>query len=126
MAVGRELGTFDMKSTSVTLVPGKGDFLTLHINYEGSATGEIECEAIATMTVESADGKDGKYSISARCFMTDGRIPDATGQGKTVLESDHIWTVAGITEVAGWRGWAIQGKINLGDRSFVGKMLERT
>jgi len=49
-----------------------------------------------------------------------------TGEGKTAFEDKHSWSVAGITEVAGQRSWAIQGKINLENRAFVGKMFERT
>lgn len=125
MAVGKEIGEFEMTSTSVTLEPAKGDFLTARVNYEGNATGDIECEAVATMTVESRDGKNGDYEISARCFMSGGEIVDAKGYGKTVLEEGYTWNVAGITEIAGRRSWAIQGKIDLKSRSFVGKMLER-
>jgi len=125
MAVGREIGQFEMKYTSVTLEPGKSGSVTLHVNFEGSSSGEFECEALATMTVDSRDGKDGDYKVSARCFMADGDIVDANGQGKTNYGEDHTWAVAGITEVSGERAYAIQGHINLKDRSFVGKMFER-
>ncbi len=125
MAVGKEIGNFDMKSTSVTLEPGKGGSVRLHINFEGVSTGDLECEAIATMTVDSEDGKDGDYRISARCFLSNGEIMDANGHGKTTYGADHNWDVAGITEMQGHRGWAIRGDINLRDRTFVGKMYER-
>lgn len=91
MAVGKEIGDFNTKYTSVTLEPGK----------------------------------DGDYKVSARCFMADGDIVDANGEGKTVYDGDHASQVAGITEVARTRAYAIQGEINLKERSFVGKMYER-
>ena len=125
MAVGKELGTFEMRSTSVTLEPGKGGAVILHVNFEGTSTGEIECEAIATMTVDSRDGKDGDYRISARCFLANGDILDANGHGKTTYGTDHNWDVAGVTEAQGGRSWAIRGDINLRGRSFTGKMFER-
>lgn len=126
MAVGKELGEFTMQYTSVTVEPGKGGSVTLHVNFEGSSSGEFACDAVATMTVDSRNGKDGDYRISARCFMRDGSIVDANGEGKTVHGDGNTWSVAGITEVSGRRAYAIQGNIDLQARSFNGKMFERT
>ncbi len=126
MTVGKEIGEFDMKTTSITFEPGKGDYLTAPINFAGDAPGEIECRALATMTVESRNGKDGDYKICARCFLADGEILDAAGEGKTLLDGKHNWQVAGIAEVAGQRTWAVQGTIDLEKGAFVGKMFERT
>lgn len=126
VAVGKEIGTFDMTSTSVTLEPGKGDFLTAHINFDGNATGELASRVLATMTVESRNGRDGNYRICARCFLDDGAIMDVHGEGKTVLDGTHNWSVAGITAVAGHRGWAVQGKIDLANGRFTGKLFKRT
>jgi hypothetical protein len=58
--------------------------------------------------------------------MDDGEMFDATGEGKTVLDGKHKWSVAGITEIAGHRSWAIQGQIDLENGAFTGKMFERT
>ncbi|MGR9093400.1 MAG: hypothetical protein ACU85U_22740 [Gammaproteobacteria bacterium] len=126
MAVGKEIGAFNMQYTSVTLEPGKDGSVTLHVNFEGSSSGDFACDALATMTVDSRNGKDGDYRISARCFMHDGTIVDANGEGKTVHGDGHKWSVAGITEVSGNRAYAIQGDIDLHARSFSGKMFERT
>ena len=126
MAVGKEIGAFSMQYTSVTLEPGKGGSVTLHVNFEGSSSGEFACDALATMTVDSRNGKDGEYRISARCFMHDGTIVDANGEGKTVHGDGHKWNVAGIMEVSGKRAYAIRGDIDLQARSFIGKMYQRT
>ena len=126
MAVGKELGEFKMQYTSVTVEPGKGGAVTLHVNFEGSSSGDCTCDALATMTVDSRNGKDGDYRISARCFMRDGSVVDANGEGKTVHGDGHKWSVAGITEVAGKPAYAIQGEIDLRARSFIGKMFQRT
>ncbi len=126
MAVGKQIGEFTMHYTSVTLEPGKGGSVTLHANFEGSSTGEFVCDALATMTIDSRNGKDGDYRISVRCFMHDGSIVDGNGEGKTVHGKGHTWSVAGITEVSGKRGYAIRGEIDLQGRSFIGKMFERT
>ena len=69
MAVGKEIGAFEMKSTSISLAPGKGSYLTAEANFEGEAHGDLECMAIATMTVTSQNGKDGDYKVCARCFL---------------------------------------------------------
>jgi hypothetical protein len=125
MAVGREIGAFAMKSTSVTLTPGKAGSVTLHINYEGAATGELDSEVFSTMIVESSDGKDGAYRISARCFLRNGDIVDANGHGKTVHGHGNTWSVAGVTELVSGKSWAIRGDIDLTEKSFNGKMFER-
>jgi hypothetical protein len=125
MAVGKEIGVYDLKSTSVTLVPGKGDTTTVHINYEGELTGALACTVFATMTVESPDGRDGTYKISARWFLNTGEILDATGEGETTLVEGHKWKVAGVAKVSNGQNAAVKGEIDLATRSFTGKMFER-
>jgi hypothetical protein len=126
MAVGKEIGVYDLKSTSVTLVPGKRDTTTVHINYEGELTGEHACTVFATMTLESPDGKDGTYTICARWFLDTGEILDAVGEGQTTLLGDgHKWLVAGVGKVSNGQNAAVEGEIDLATRSFTGKMFER-
>jgi hypothetical protein len=125
VALGKELGVYDLKSTSITLVPGKGNVLTTHINFEGTISGEFECEVLATMTIQSADGRDGVYKICARCFMPSGEILDASGEGETTSKGGPRWTVAGIAEFADGRSTGVTGDIDLQHGSFVGKMYER-
>ena len=126
MTVGKQIGTFEMKSTSVSLIHNKGDVLTTKLNLEGRVSGEVESEALATMTIESADGKDGTYTVCARYFMPDGSIMDAWGEGETISQEGHNWRVAGIADRSNGDHIAVQGLIDLAKRSFEGRIFERT
>lgn len=125
MAVGNQIGVFDMSSTSVTLVPGKGTLTTTHVNYEGDITGEFACTCYAAMTVESKDGKDGKYTICGRWFLEDGGFLDGFGEGETTNTGGPMWKVAGHAHMSNDVNLAVQGEMDFSKRTFVGKMYER-
>ncbi len=125
MAVGKEIGTFNMQSTSIRLVASGEHVTTAEVNFEGEISGEFACTALATMTVASKDGHNGTYRIAARCFMSDGEIVDAVGDGKTTSSGGQKWTVAGVATMSNGRKTAVQGEIDLARRSYVGKMFER-
>lgn len=125
MALGKELGLFDLKSTSITLLPGKKKALNVTANFEGTVKGRSEGAVVATMEVDSPDGKNGIYRICTRTFFTDGEIQDGSGSGQTTHTADHKWLVAGIAESSTGRPYAITGEIDLPNRTFVGKLFDR-
>ena len=125
MAVGKEIGVFDMQSTSVTLVPGKGILTTTHVNYEGDISGDFACTCYATMTLESKDGKDGKYTICGRWFLESGGFLDGFGEGQTTNKGGPKWDVAGHAQMSNGASLVVQGEIDFAKRAFVGKMFER-
>lgn len=126
MAVGKEIGIFDVKSTSVTVVPGEGNITTTHVNYEGRITGQFASYCFATMTIESKDGKDGTYKISGRWFLKEGGFIDGFGEGETKSTGEGpAWDVVGIAELSNGESCAVEGEINLPDHSFIGKFFER-
>ncbi|MFT4564859.1 MAG: hypothetical protein ACI9BW_004629, partial [Gammaproteobacteria bacterium] len=121
----RELGTFEMKSTSITMIAGRNRAANAQINFEGTIAGELEATTIATMTIENNGDEDGKYDIVARAIFPDGEILDANGHGKTNHAGAQKWNVAGIAEMSDGRSYAIQGEIDFSARAFTGKMFER-
>lgn len=125
MAVGKEIGLFEMKSTSITLEASRGRVTSAQVNFEGDISGEFSCTALATMTVESSDGRDGTYTVSARCFMQDGDVVDAVGEGKTTSSGGQRWTVAGVATMSNGRAAAVQGEIDLALRTYTGRLFER-
>ncbi len=125
MALGKELGTFDLKSTSFTLIPGKNKTVEVSANFEGRVQGRTEGDVIATMTFASPDGKDGTYTVSTRTLFDDGSIQDASGQGKTTYESGHTWRVAGVAEISNGRSYGITGEIDYVARTFKGTIFDR-
>lgn len=125
MAIGKELGTFELRSTSFTLAPGKKKAVNVSANFEGRVTGVVDGSVITTMTVESKNAKDGKYKISSRCFLDNGEILDASGEGKTTHLGGHKWRVAGVADMSNGESYAVTGEINFADRLFTGAMYER-
>lgn len=125
MAVGKEIGLFEMKSTSITLEAARGRVTSAQVNFEGDISGEFACTALATMTVESSDGQDGTYTICARCFMQDGEVLDAVGEGKTTSTGGQRWTVAGVAKMSNGRATAVKGEIDLARRTYTGRLFER-
>jgi hypothetical protein len=125
MALGKELGTFDLRSTSITLVPGKKKAVRISMNFEGTVKGRLDGEVVATMKIDSPDGKDGKYEVSTRTFFEGGEIQDGSGSGQTTHTGDHKWLVAGVAEISNGRSYAITGEIDFTARTFVGKMYDR-
>ena len=125
MAVGKEIGAFDLTSTSVSLTPGKGHSVTAHVNYEGKVTGEIAGRVLTTMTIESADGKDGTYKICTRFFMHGGEVLDSKSEGETTSLGGLKWRVAGVGTQSSGRSTAIQGEVDLENHTYVGKLFER-
>jgi hypothetical protein len=125
MALGKELGRFAMKSTTITMTAGKNRTANAQINFEGTIAGELDATTIATMTVTNDGAQDGKYTIVARVIFADGEILDANGHGKTNHAGGQKWNVAGITEMSDGRSYAIQGEIDFPKRAFTGKMFAR-
>lgn len=125
MAIGKELGIFDIKSTSVTLVPGKGNITTTQVNYEGKITGQFACKCFATMTLESEDGKNGTYKIYGRWFLEDGGYIDGFGEGQATSIGGPAWDVVGNAQMSNGSNLAVEGEINLADHFFIGKFFEQ-
>ena len=125
MAVGKEIGVFDMRSTSVTLVPGKGILTTTQVNYEGDITGDFASKCYATMTLESRDGKQGKYTICGRWFLEQGGYIDGFGEGETTGAGGAEWQCVGHARMSNDVSFAVTGEIDFAKQTFYGKLFER-
>lgn len=125
MALGKELGTFDLALTGVTLSSGKKKSVKVTANFDGTVKGKLGGAVLATMEVASPDGKDGTYAVYTRTLFDNGDIQDAKGSGETTHTGDHKWLVAGIAETSKGRSYAITGEIDFPARRFTGKMYNR-
>lgn len=126
MAIGRQLGTFELEATSFSLAKAKGDMLDTHLNFEGEMTGEVAGQILVSMTISSADGKDGTYETCGRYFLDDGTVIDAFTQGKTTSLGNHRWRVAGVGKTSRGASIAIKGEIDIKKHSYSGQVHERT
>ena len=113
MAIGKRLGSFRAKSTSVTLKPGEGDMPLAEINYEGTVTGKLDGALYATMNFNSKDGRSGTYTITSLLILSNGDIIGASGHGTTSHIEDQKWNVVGVSNVSKSNSFAVKAMIDL-------------
>ena len=64
MALGKELGSFELKTTSFTVTPGPGKGRITQVNCEGTMSGDVTGVILGTLTVVTAEpgAKTGTWS----------------------------------------------------------------
>lgn len=125
MAIGRELGAFDLTATSFMLTPDKGNTVRTQLNFEGQMLGEVDGHVLISMTISSEDGRDGTYQTCGRYFLGDDSIVDAITEGETTSVGGHRWRVAGVGTTSTGQSIAVQGEIDLKAKSYAGRLFER-
>ena len=70
MAVGKQIGEFSLKTTSLTLTPGPGGRVLIQGNFEGTSPtfGTI----LRTATFVSVGAKSGTFSVCAAAYLENG------------------------------------------------------
>lgn len=125
MAIGKKLGSFRAKSTSVTLKAGNGSMPQAEINYEGAVTGELDGALYATMNFDSKDGRSGTYTLTSLLILSNGDILGATGHGTTSHVEDQKWNVVGVSYISDTKGFAVTALIDLENRVVKGDLFAR-
>jgi len=114
MALGKEVGKFSYKITSITY----GE-TSAQINVHGTSTGYGTVGG--TMTVTGAPGAtSGKFSFRAAGFLDDGKIVNGGGEGTWETVGKHRWRVRGIHFIEG-RTLGSDGEMDLATMSLQGK-----
>ncbi len=82
MALGKQIGEFSFKATSITASSGPGKATTLQANFEGPQSGEAGTgAALVTLTAVAEPGaKSGTWSWSGMGFMDNGDTMSITGK----------------------------------------------
>ena len=126
MPIGKEIGAFSCKSTSITYSPGEGGLETAEINYEGTIEGSgASGTVLGTMKVApAADAANGTWTWCGREFAGDGATRVATGGGFFQSSGTNTWNVRGYIHFSDGSSAATEGVIDLAARSLTGKLSE--
>ena len=120
MAIGKEIGQFSIKSTSVSYAEDGG---SVQINCEGTATkyGTV----VGTLILRGEPGaKSGRLSWRGQGFLENGETVIGTGEGSWEAMAKHKWRTRMIVTTSDGGCHASDGHLDLATRTLTGKMLE--
>ncbi len=120
MSIGKEIGQFSLKSTSVRYAE-EGE--SVEISYDGTATGYGT--VLGTMTFRGGPGaKTGACSWRGQGFLENGEVVSGIGEGTWEELGKHQWRTRLIVGTSDGRTHASDGKVDLATRSVTGKMFD--
>jgi hypothetical protein len=125
MAVGKQLGEFALKATSLTYTATETGG-SIQGNFEGTAKGEgLTGPVLGTLTSGGAPGaKSGTCSWVGTSYLDNGEETHAKGEGTWESIGTHKWRIRGINYLSDGRTVASDGEIVLATRSFTGTLFE--
>ena len=125
MAVGKQVGEFSLKSTSLTYTATESGG-SVQINYEGSAKGEgLTGPVLGTLTGRGTPGaKSGSCSWAGIQYLDNGEELNSQGGGTWEKIGTHKWRIRGMNYLSDGRTIASDGVIDLATRSFTGTLYE--
>jgi hypothetical protein len=118
MAIGKEMGNFSFKVTSVTY----GD-ASAQVNLHGSATGFGTVEGTLTFMGEPG-AKSGTCSWRGTAYMDNGETKGGTAEGSWETVGKHKWRVRGLNRLADGQTFLSDGEVDLASQSYNGKLYE--
>jgi hypothetical protein len=120
MALGKEVGTFDMKITSWSQAEDGGS-VAITVDGAGTNFGTV----LGTLTGQIAPGaKNGAASWRSQAFLDNGEVVQGRGEGTWTESGKHKWRIRLIVTVSDDRLIAVDGTLNLKKRSLSGKILD--
>jgi hypothetical protein len=123
MAVGKRIGEFSLKATTITLTPGPAGSVLLQANYEGTGTGFGT--VLGTLSAASAGQKSGTWSWCAAAYLDNGDSVTGTGQGIFQSDKPNRWRTQGGIQLSDGRMIILEGEIDLATRSWTGQLFEK-
>ena len=122
MAVGKQIGEFSLKSTSLTYsATGTGQ-----ANFEGSVKGEgLTGPVLGTLTATGAPGaKSGTCSWAGTSYLDNGEETGGKGEGTWEKIGTHKWRIRAVVYLSDGRTVASDGVLELATRSYTGTIFE--
>lgn len=120
MAIGKEIGQFSFKLTSVGY---PGDDPSAQLNVDGTATGYGT--VLGTLTLRGEPGaKGGPATWRGDAFLDSGEMVHGVGHGVWEEIGRHKWRTRMIISVTDGQTFASDGQLDLATRSYSGKNLE--
>jgi hypothetical protein len=121
MAVGRQLGEYSLKITSLAFTPGPAGSLLVQAQCEGPATGYGTVFGTGTFVV----GKSGTHGWCGAAYLDNGEIVTTNGQGTHESSGRHKWRTQDVHHLSDGRTISVEGEIDLAARSWKGQFFER-
>ena len=120
MSLGKELGDFKFKITSVSQ---SEDWSSISADCDGTGTGFGT--VLGTIHFKGAAGeKQGMCSWRGQGFLDDGNEVTATGEGVWQSSGKHRWRIRSIHLISNGEVIATDGELDLASRSFEGKIYD--
>lgn len=118
----KEVGSFTMKTTSITMWTEAGGMHCFRINLEGTASGAFDGALLSTLTVRSQDLANGTFESDSALYRKDGSVLAGHGQGVSVSLGGHRWQLSSHDLLGDGSTIAIESEADLANRSWVGKV----
>ena len=126
MALGKQVGDFSLKATSVTMSPGPGTTLTTQVNFEGPAKGDAGAGVlIGTLTIVGEPGaKSGTWQWCGIMALNAGGSFGSQGRGNWEESGPHRWRYRGTNTTSDGHRYAVEAEGNLAERAVTGTFYE--
>src|SRR5262249_41041348 len=114
MALGKKIGEFTLKTTSVTYAPGPGNAITAQVNLEGQTTGDLAGRVRGTLTAVGTPGaKSGTWTWCGVVLLANGEVVAGNGQGTGENIGNHKRRLRGVNHLSDGRTLAVESEADL-------------
>ncbi len=120
MALGKELGTYKLKQTTVSYGEDGG---TVSLDFDGTATdfGTV----LGSLIIRGAPGAtQGPCSWRGQSFQDNGERSVAMGEGTWEDSGKNKWRIRLLVNTSDGQTFGTDGMLDLATRSLNGKMLD--
>ena len=119
MALGKEVGDFSFKITSVNFTE---DGATVDCDGTADNFGTV----LGTMTFKTAEAgaQNGPLSWRGQAYLANGEALGAVGEGAFEALGNHKWRTRMVITISDGQIFASDGQLDLAKRSLTGKNLE--
>ena len=126
MPIGKEVGSYSLKSTSISKsVDAAGNHVFV-LNLEGTVSGGWSGTVLSTLTTTTSDFQTGTYTTSVAVYLADGSVVTGAGTGVLKSKGGHSWQINGTDVVSDGAVIASEGILTLSERTLNGKIFEIT
>ena len=120
MSIGKEIGTFSLKSISTTYSEA-GGIVQVHCDGTASGFGTV----LGTLTFRGEPGaKGGSLTWRGQGFLENGETVTGMGEGNWEALGQHKWRTRLIVSTSDGGCHASDGQLDLKSRTLSGRMLE--
>jgi len=126
MPVGKEMGSYAAKASSMKKTVDEAGNSVFTMNFEGSVSGGWDGSVLSTLTATTSDYQTGTYTSTVSVYLKDGSV--VTGAGSGILRSvgSHEWQLNGTDLASDGTCMISEGVMKLADKSMKGKIFAIT